>query len=172
MYSRGLVQQALGPLGPVRAAVGVAVLFGAGHIQNFLFFGDPLDDTLWQMLAAGFFGLASPAPRCATRSARSGRWWSSTASTTSSRSARPARPRTGGRRAYTPSTWCTACGCCAGTVRAGRTSAHESLVAAVTGGAWTSTSERSGVTLTRHPGRCQTVPPAPHRAGVQRRGEL
>ncbi|MGW7601427.1 CPBP family intramembrane glutamic endopeptidase [Streptomyces antimycoticus] len=56
IYSRGLVQQALNPLGPIRAALGVAVLFGTGHIQNFLFFGDPLDDTLWQMLSAGLFG--------------------------------------------------------------------------------------------------------------------
>jgi hypothetical protein len=57
-YSRGLVQQTLTPLGPMRAAVGVAVLFGVGHVQNYLFFGAPLGDTLWQMLSAGFFGFA------------------------------------------------------------------------------------------------------------------
>ncbi|SNX66425.1 hypothetical protein SAMN06272735_8289 [Streptomyces sp. TLI_55] len=56
VYSRGLVQQTLLPLGPVRAAAGVAVLFGAGHLQNYLFFGAPLEDTLWQMLSAGLFG--------------------------------------------------------------------------------------------------------------------
>ncbi|MFJ9539808.1 lysostaphin resistance A-like protein [Streptomyces sp. NPDC101225] len=56
VYSRGLVQQVLIPLGPVRAATAVAVLFGAGHLQNHLFFGAPLDDTLWQMLSAGLFG--------------------------------------------------------------------------------------------------------------------
>src|SRR3954470_3078773 len=56
IYSRGLVQQTLTPLGPFRAAVGVGVLFGAGHIQNYLFFGARLDDTLWQMLSAGLFG--------------------------------------------------------------------------------------------------------------------
>ena len=55
-YSRGLVQQALGPLGAMRAAVAVGVLFGLGHIQNYLFFGASLDDTLWQMLSAGLFG--------------------------------------------------------------------------------------------------------------------
>ncbi|GLP69170.1 hypothetical protein TUSST3_57930 [Streptomyces sp. TUS-ST3] len=58
VYSRGLVQQTLTPLGPLRAATGVAVLFGAGHLQNYLFFGAPLDDTLWQMLSAGLFGFA------------------------------------------------------------------------------------------------------------------
>ncbi|WP_448333203.1 CPBP family glutamic-type intramembrane protease [Streptomyces sp. DSM 41534] len=65
IYSRGLVQQTLRPLGPVRAAIGVAILFGAGHIQNFLFFGDPLDDTLWQMLSAGLFGFTCAALRYA-----------------------------------------------------------------------------------------------------------
>jgi len=37
---------------------------------------------------------------------------------------------------------------------------------------WMSTSERSRIMLSRHPGRRQAVPAAPHRAGVQRRGEL
>jgi membrane protease YdiL (CAAX protease family) len=40
----------------MRAAIGVGFLFGAGHFQNYLFFGAPLDDTLWQMLSAGLFG--------------------------------------------------------------------------------------------------------------------
>ncbi|MFF0013270.1 type II CAAX prenyl endopeptidase Rce1 family protein [Streptomyces sp. NPDC005374] len=31
-------------------------MFGVGHFQNYLFFGVPLDDTLWQMLSAGLFG--------------------------------------------------------------------------------------------------------------------
>jgi hypothetical protein len=53
LYSRGLVQQVLTPVGPTRAAIGVGLLFGAGHFQNYLFFGAPLDDTLWQMLSAG-----------------------------------------------------------------------------------------------------------------------
>ncbi|MCX2179706.1 CPBP family intramembrane metalloprotease [Streptomyces sp. SKN60] len=65
IYSRGLVQQALHPVGPVRAAAGVAVLFGAGHVQNYLFFGAPLDDTLWQMLSAGLFGFTCAALRYA-----------------------------------------------------------------------------------------------------------
>ncbi|MEU5046707.1 CPBP family intramembrane glutamic endopeptidase [Streptomyces griseorubiginosus] len=55
-YSRGLVQQTLTPLGPLRAATGVAVLFGLGHVQNHLFFGAASDDTLWQMLSAALFG--------------------------------------------------------------------------------------------------------------------
>ncbi|MFF0156969.1 CPBP family intramembrane glutamic endopeptidase [Streptomyces sp. NPDC005263] len=65
VYSRGLVQQALTPLGPLRAAVGVGVLFGAGHLQNHLFFGAPLGDTLWQMLSAGLFGFTCAALRWA-----------------------------------------------------------------------------------------------------------
>ncbi|MFE1313954.1 CPBP family intramembrane glutamic endopeptidase [Streptomyces sp. NPDC058755] len=56
VYSRGLIQQTLTPLGPLRAALGVAVLFGVGHLQNYLFFGAALGDTLWQMLSAAFFG--------------------------------------------------------------------------------------------------------------------
>lgn len=56
IFSRGLVQQTLIPLGPLRAATGVAVLFGLGHLQNHLFFGAALDDTLWQMLSAALFG--------------------------------------------------------------------------------------------------------------------
>jgi hypothetical protein len=64
-YSRGLVQQSLTPLGPLRAATGVAALFGAGHLQNFLFFGAELDDTLWQMLSAAVFGFTCAALRYA-----------------------------------------------------------------------------------------------------------
>jgi membrane protease YdiL (CAAX protease family) len=56
IHSCGLVQQVLTPLGPMRAAIGVGLLFGTGHFQNYLFFGAPLDDTLWQMLSAGLFG--------------------------------------------------------------------------------------------------------------------
>ncbi|MDX3242200.1 CPBP family intramembrane glutamic endopeptidase [Streptomyces sp. ME18-1-4] len=58
VYSRGLVQQTLTSLGPLRAATGVAVLFGIGHLQNYLFFGAALDDTLWQMLSAALFGFS------------------------------------------------------------------------------------------------------------------
>ncbi|MFI8074036.1 lysostaphin resistance A-like protein [Streptomyces sp. NPDC086033] len=56
IYSRGMVQQILAPLGAMRAAIGVGFLFGVGHVQNYLFFGAPLDDTLWQMLSAALFG--------------------------------------------------------------------------------------------------------------------
>jgi hypothetical protein len=56
IYSRGLVQQVLTRLGAMRAAIIVGVLFGIGHIQNYLFFGAALDDTRWQMLSAGLFG--------------------------------------------------------------------------------------------------------------------
>ncbi|MBO4253165.1 CPBP family intramembrane metalloprotease [Streptomyces griseorubiginosus] len=63
--SRGLVQQVLVPLGALRAAIGVGFLFGVGHVQNFLFFGAPLNDTLWQMLSAGLFGFACAGLRLA-----------------------------------------------------------------------------------------------------------
>src|SRR3954468_22224692 len=53
-----MVQQVLTPLGPTRAAVGFAFLFGVGHFQNYLSFDAPLDDTLWQMLSAALFGFA------------------------------------------------------------------------------------------------------------------
>ncbi|MFG2007263.1 CPBP family intramembrane glutamic endopeptidase [Spirillospora sp. NPDC048911] len=65
VHSRGLVQQALSPLGPVRAAIWVGALFGVGHLQNYLFFGRSLDDTLWQMLSAGLFGFCCAALRFA-----------------------------------------------------------------------------------------------------------
>ncbi|MEU3986313.1 CPBP family intramembrane glutamic endopeptidase [Streptomyces sp. NPDC026672] len=65
IISRGLVQRALTPLGPLRAAVGVAALFGVGHLQNHLFFGAELDDTLWQMLSAALFGFTCAALRYA-----------------------------------------------------------------------------------------------------------
>ncbi|WP_406223944.1 CPBP family intramembrane glutamic endopeptidase [Streptomyces canus] len=58
IYSRGLVQQVLTRLGPMRSAIGVGFLFGVGHLQNYLFFDAPLDDTLWQMLSAALFGFA------------------------------------------------------------------------------------------------------------------
>ncbi|NEA98090.1 CPBP family intramembrane glutamic endopeptidase [Streptomyces sp. SID13726] len=63
IYSRGLVQQTLSPLGPLRTALGVAVLFGAGHLQNYLFFDAELEDTLWQMLSAALFGFTCAALR-------------------------------------------------------------------------------------------------------------
>lgn len=68
IYSRGLVQQTLSPLGPFRTALGVAVLFGAGHIQNYLFFGADFQDTLWQMLSATLFGFTCAALRHAVGS--------------------------------------------------------------------------------------------------------
>jgi CAAX protease family protein len=56
LYSRGLSLQVARPLGALPAATLVAVLFGAGHLQNYLLFGKPLDDTLFQILAAGLYG--------------------------------------------------------------------------------------------------------------------
>jgi uncharacterized protein len=35
-----------------------AVLFGAGHLDNWLFFGGSPTGTLWQVLEAGLFGFA------------------------------------------------------------------------------------------------------------------
>jgi uncharacterized protein len=56
LYSRGLSLEIARPLGERKAAVLVAVTFGLGHLQNFLLFGSPLDDTLFQVLAATVFG--------------------------------------------------------------------------------------------------------------------
>jgi uncharacterized protein len=54
------------------AAIGVGVLLGVGHMQKYLFFGAPLDDTLWQTLSAGLPGFTCAGPRFAIGSA--GRW--------------------------------------------------------------------------------------------------
>lgn len=56
LYSRGLALQVALPLGALRAATVTAVLFGAGHIQNHILFGKALDDTLYQVVAAGLYG--------------------------------------------------------------------------------------------------------------------
>ncbi|WP_147408972.1 CPBP family intramembrane glutamic endopeptidase [Kitasatospora xanthocidica] len=56
LSSRALVLEVARPLGPVRAVVLTAVLFGVGHLGNWLFFGAPLGNTLWQVLEAGAFG--------------------------------------------------------------------------------------------------------------------
>ncbi|MEU3571301.1 CPBP family intramembrane glutamic endopeptidase [Kitasatospora sp. NPDC036755] len=56
LASRALVLELARPLGAVRAGVLTAVLFGIGHLDNWLFFGAPLGNTLWQVLEAGAFG--------------------------------------------------------------------------------------------------------------------
>ncbi|PJN28136.1 CPBP family intramembrane metalloprotease [Kitasatospora sp. CB02891] len=56
LASRALVLEVARPLGRVPAAVLTAVLFGVGHLGNWLFFGSPLGNTLWQVLEAGVFG--------------------------------------------------------------------------------------------------------------------
>ncbi|AXG79953.1 CPBP family intramembrane glutamic endopeptidase [Streptomyces paludis] len=66
--SRGLVQRAAAPLGPARTSVLVGVLFGVGHFQNYLFFGSPLDNTLWQVLSTSLFGFGCATLRYATGS--------------------------------------------------------------------------------------------------------
>lgn len=61
--SRGLVQRVLAVFGPVRAAVGVAVLFGAGHTLSGIWFSRPLDDTVFITINAAAFGFACAALR-------------------------------------------------------------------------------------------------------------
>ena len=61
--SRGLVQRVLAVLGPARAAIGVAVLFGAGHTLSGLWFSKPLDDTIYLTINAGTFGFVCAALR-------------------------------------------------------------------------------------------------------------
>lgn len=61
--SRGLVQRVLAVFGPVRAAVGVALLFGAGHTLSGLWFEHPVGDTIYITINAAAFGFACAALR-------------------------------------------------------------------------------------------------------------
>jgi CAAX protease family protein len=63
MLSRGLVQRVLAVLGPVRAAVGVALLFGAGHTLSGVWFSRPVDDTIFITINAAAFGFVCAASR-------------------------------------------------------------------------------------------------------------
>jgi hypothetical protein len=61
--SRGLVQRVLAVLGPVRAAVGVGVLFGLGHTLSGLWFEKDMADTIFLTFNAGAFGFVCAALR-------------------------------------------------------------------------------------------------------------
>lgn len=61
--SRGLVQRVLAALGPVRAAVGTGLLFGAGHILSGIWFSHPVGDTIYISINAAAFGFALAALR-------------------------------------------------------------------------------------------------------------
>lgn len=61
--SRGLVLRVLAVLGPVRAAVGVGVLFGLGHTLSGLWFEKDLIDTIFLTFNAGAFGFVCAALR-------------------------------------------------------------------------------------------------------------
>lgn len=61
--SRGLVQRVLAVFGPVRAAVGVALLFGAGHTLSGLWFSHPMGDTIFISINAAAFGFGCAALR-------------------------------------------------------------------------------------------------------------
>lgn len=61
--SRGLVLRVLAVLGPVRAAVGVGVLFGLGHTLSGLWFGHGVADTIYLSVNAGAFGFVCAALR-------------------------------------------------------------------------------------------------------------
>ena len=61
--SRGLVQRILGVLGPARAAVGVALLFAAGHTLSGIWFSRPVADTTFITFNAAAFGFACAALR-------------------------------------------------------------------------------------------------------------
>ena len=60
--SRGAVQRVLAAFGPVPAAIGVVLLFGAGHTLSGIWFFRPLNDTVFITINAAEFGLS--APRC------------------------------------------------------------------------------------------------------------
>ena len=61
--SRGLVQRILAGLGPVRAAVWVALLFGVGHTLSGIWLSRPMDDTIFITINAAAFGFACAALR-------------------------------------------------------------------------------------------------------------
>jgi membrane protease YdiL (CAAX protease family) len=61
--SRGLVQRVLAGVGPVRAAVWVGVLFGAGHTLSGIWFSHPVGDTIYISINAAAFGFACAALR-------------------------------------------------------------------------------------------------------------
>lgn len=61
--SRGLVLRVLTVLGPVRAAVGVGVLFGLGHTLSGLWFEKEVADTIFLTINAGAFGFVCAALR-------------------------------------------------------------------------------------------------------------
>ncbi|MFE4974737.1 CPBP family intramembrane glutamic endopeptidase [Kitasatospora sp. NPDC056651] len=60
---RALILQVAQPLGTVRAVVLSTVLFGAEHLDNYLFFGASWNNTQWQVLSAGLFGFCLAAAR-------------------------------------------------------------------------------------------------------------
>ena len=60
---RGVIQHATDRLGAVRSVVSVALLFGLGHFGNAVFFGQPLFETVAQVISATAFGLAYSAVR-------------------------------------------------------------------------------------------------------------
>lgn len=68
LMSRGAVQWVAAPLGEWRAALTVASLFGIGHLQNWVFFGAELGDTIEQVFAAGTYGWCLVALRFRTGS--------------------------------------------------------------------------------------------------------
>jgi len=63
LYSRGLSLEAARALSPVTRCATVAVVFGVGHLQNWLFFGNALDDTLAQIVMATTYGFVLAALR-------------------------------------------------------------------------------------------------------------
>ncbi len=63
LLSRGVVQDALAPLGAGRQVLWVGLLFGLGHALSGAVFGRPLDDTLAQVVSTAAFGAGFAALR-------------------------------------------------------------------------------------------------------------
>jgi len=70
LWSRGVILTVLRRLGPYGCAGGTAALFGLQHLIN-LRWGQPLDDTVVQIIEAGAFGFAFAALRLRGASL----WW-------------------------------------------------------------------------------------------------
>jgi uncharacterized protein len=66
LLGRGVVQDALAPLGPRRQVLWVGLLFGLGHALSGAVFGRPLDDTVAQVVSTAAFGAGFAALRLHT----------------------------------------------------------------------------------------------------------
>ncbi|TJZ73249.1 CPBP family intramembrane metalloprotease [Rhodococcus oryzae] len=63
LASRGIPLGLAAPSGKWRSVLTVALIFGLWHVGNFLFFGQSLDETAWQVLVSAVYGFVLGAGR-------------------------------------------------------------------------------------------------------------